>query len=80
MAKCYWCWAPPPCAHAKETETGLDELRHLVKAHQPVYPTRLEQLKIKWVRWFHAPADDTRKWCNCGRPYPCRTRLDVLLD
>jgi hypothetical protein len=67
---CYWCDHAPPCPHylRPTSEEGLRELHRL---------TRVEQLKIKWVKWFHTPVDDGR-WCNCGRPYPCRTRLDVI--
>lgn len=68
---CYWCDVPPPCAHrsVRNEEEGLDRLRQL---------TQIEQLKIRWVRWFHAPADPDHTWCNCGRRYPCQTRLDVI--
>jgi len=74
VSLCYWCDHAPPCPHYRRAEdippgAGLRELRRL---------TRAEQLKIRWVRWFHAPADDTKRWCNCGRPYPCQTRIDVI--
>lgn len=82
MAKCFWCWAPPPCAHlheaSRDPEESLSELRRLIEAHRPAYPSWAEKLKTRWVRWFHAPVEPDRVWCNCGRRHPCRTRIENL--